>query len=535
MSNRAQRLEKLKARIAALDWTKEPANLDQYIQYTKDRFTIQTSAISLGYDEKDFSLDKACKSVVAFYTGHKFPQPARKTAKKIVTDVFNKMSSEEFNGFCQVLHERNALKQIIDNSFSHMPAHVKAKMEAWHKKNVRAEPEIPAAYAKIKVVEVEDLLPEGDAVVEGIKKTETAAPAESRSAGNEQQRVQWILDGLAEDNFTQDQITIFRDKKANVRTKSGNPYIVIDVKSPDKHFQIAVCETTGNRTYIIRKPIDFKNNETVTISDLKRDDAVFQESCYTREQWLGAIRLASYTPMEELGVQLKIPVAWHDKKDDLLKSLENYFNETGELPDRNSREPIKHGPLKGTTTWERAYWALRRETISGLESVHSLRAALIHHMPEAAYTLEKLGALARHFGIEDRVVFTGQVRDSKLYIRRFTVAVLCSESEGFSNSIIEYLQAGRPTVCTDTGGNAEVIQTGRNGFLIPIGDSKALADYVIRLFSDRTLARRIGEAGYESVRAYTHTRMVAEQMTCYDGVISANGGNRRNYRWSGRV
>lgn len=154
---------------------------------------------------------------------------------------------------------------------------------------------------------------------------------------------------------------------------------------------------------------------------------------------------------------------------------------------------------------------------------------------EAAYTLEKLGALARHFGIEDRVVFTGQVRDSKLYIRRFTVAVLCSESEGFSNSIIEYLQAGRPTVCTDTGGNAEVIQTGRNGFLIPIGDSKALADYVIRLFSDRTLARRVGEAGYESVRAYTHTRMVAEQMACYDGVISANGGNRRNYRWSGRV
>ena len=154
---------------------------------------------------------------------------------------------------------------------------------------------------------------------------------------------------------------------------------------------------------------------------------------------------------------------------------------------------------------------------------------------EAVHTLEKLDALTRYFEISERVVFTGQVKDPKPYIHRFTVAVLCSESEGFSNSIIEYLQAGRPTVCTDTGGNAEVIQAGSNGFLIPIGDSRALADYVIRLLSDSTLARRIGEAGYETVLAYTHTRMVTEQMACYDEVISASGGNRGDCRWLRRA
>lgn len=135
-------------------------------------------------------------------------------------------------------------------------------------------------------------------------------------------------------------------------------------------------------------------------------------------------------------------------------------------------------------------------------------------------TLETLKAMANRLGITDRILFTGRIANPNPYIKRFTVAVLCSESEGFSNSIIEYMQARCPVVCTETGGTPELVKDGYNGFLVPIGDSTALADRIVRLLSDCDLARRIGEAGYQTVSAiYTHERMVSEQMACYDRVL----------------
>jgi glycosyltransferase involved in cell wall biosynthesis len=154
---------------------------------------------------------------------------------------------------------------------------------------------------------------------------------------------------------------------------------------------------------------------------------------------------------------------------------------------------------------------------------------------EGSGTLDRLEAMAFRLGVRERVIFTGLVDDPMPYINRFTVAVLCSESEGLSNSIIEYMQAGRPIICTNTGGNPELVKDGHNGFLIPVGDVNALADRLERLLSDSVLARRMGKTGYEAVRSYTHTRMVTEQMTCYDAVLSAGRSGWGFNRWLKRV
>jgi glycosyltransferase involved in cell wall biosynthesis len=141
--------------------------------------------------------------------------------------------------------------------------------------------------------------------------------------------------------------------------------------------------------------------------------------------------------------------------------------------------------------------------------------------------IEELGQLATRVGVRERVILTGRVDDPAPYVKRFTVAVLCSESEGFSNAIIEYMQAERPIVCTDTGGNPELVQDGTNGFLVPVGDVDAVADRLIRLLGDSELARRLGRAARESVRStYSHTRMVTEQMACYDEILTGSRANR---------
>ena len=149
---------------------------------------------------------------------------------------------------------------------------------------------------------------------------------------------------------------------------------------------------------------------------------------------------------------------------------------------------------------------------------------------------EELEELAGRMGIRDQVIFTGAVDDPALYVNRLTVAVLCSESEGFSNAIIEYMQAGRPIICTDTGGNPELVQDGANGFLVPVGDVDALADRLVTLLSDSALARRLGEAARETVYStYSHTRMITEQMTCYDEVLSGSRPDLQFKKASGIV
>jgi glycosyltransferase involved in cell wall biosynthesis len=145
---------------------------------------------------------------------------------------------------------------------------------------------------------------------------------------------------------------------------------------------------------------------------------------------------------------------------------------------------------------------------------------------QARATYEGLDKLARRLGIRDRVFFTGRVDHPATYIEKFSVAVLCSESEGFSNSLVEYMRAQLPVVCTDTGGNPEIVQDGRNGFLVPVGSPVALADRLDQLLSDSALARRVGSAAYETALTFTHTRMVNAQMRCYDRLLSGGSDFR---------
>lgn len=144
----------------------------------------------------------------------------------------------------------------------------------------------------------------------------------------------------------------------------------------------------------------------------------------------------------------------------------------------------------------------------------------VHH-DQAREEMENLGRLIADLGLDRRVKFIGAVADPRPYIHMFSVAVLCSESEGLSNSLIEYMQAGRPIVCTDVGGNSELIRDGDNGFLIKVDDWQALADRTSLILSDCDLAKTIGTRARETVSAMISVeRMAREQMACYDDVLS---------------
>ena len=142
-----------------------------------------------------------------------------------------------------------------------------------------------------------------------------------------------------------------------------------------------------------------------------------------------------------------------------------------------------------------------------------LRAArrVQNAIPNAAFLLAGEGELmpalrdlARELGIESCTYFLGRCESLADLLWISDVCVLSSKAEGFSNSILEYLAAGRPVVATDVGGAREAIVEDVTGNIVPAGDDQMMAERIIALLGKPSLAL-MGDAG---------KRIVAEKFSC---------------------
>jgi glycosyltransferase involved in cell wall biosynthesis len=77
--------------------------------------------------------------------------------------------------------------------------------------------------------------------------------------------------------------------------------------------------------------------------------------------------------------------------------------------------------------------------------------------------------------------------------------VLTSRGEGFSNSILEYMAAGKPVIATDVGGAREAIIDGETGYLVASDDDAAMASKLIEILGDEKRARVMGEKGKQRI------------------------------------
>ncbi|MFN0071854.1 MAG: glycosyltransferase [Chloroflexota bacterium] len=137
-------------------------------------------------------------------------------------------------------------------------------------------------------------------------------------------------------------------------------------------------------------------------------------------------------------------------------------------------------------------------------------------------SLEELELLAQSLGIERNVHFLGVRRDRELVLGALDVFVLPSRWEGRSLALAEAVGAGIPTIATNVGGNAEVIESGRTGLLVPPDDPDALADAIDMLLSDVGLRQRFSECGITEVRPRFGIERHVEQLDAlYAQALSA--------------
>lgn len=89
------------------------------------------------------------------------------------------------------------------------------------------------------------------------------------------------------------------------------------------------------------------------------------------------------------------------------------------------------------------------------------------------------------------------------------VFVLNTAYEGFSHQIVEVMSLSVPVITTNVGGNPEIIKDGENGLLVGFNDKEAIKQTILKLYKDRSLAKKLGEMGMESAKKYTVERMIS--------------------------
>jgi glycosyltransferase involved in cell wall biosynthesis len=128
----------------------------------------------------------------------------------------------------------------------------------------------------------------------------------------------------------------------------------------------------------------------------------------------------------------------------------------------------------------------------------------------------ELEDLVKALGLAGRFHFSGPVTDTQAHLAGADIFVLPSRSEGFSNAILEAMAAGLPVVASDVGGNAEAVQDGVSGTIIPPENVGALADAIAGLLDDPERARSFGRAGKEIVaRRFSNEAMLQRVVRVY--------------------
>ena len=158
-----------------------------------------------------------------------------------------------------------------------------------------------------------------------------------------------------------------------------------------------------------------------------------------------------------------------------------------------------------------------------------LRAArrVKENFPGARFVLagegERLGEmknLAKELGLENESFFIDNCGDVPRLLAASDICVLSSRTEGFSNSILEYMAAGKPVVATDVGGAGEAIREGENGFLVASNDDAAMANRLLELLRDAEKAKIFGASGRAAAQEkFSTAAQLKKTLDLYDRLL----------------
>ena len=129
----------------------------------------------------------------------------------------------------------------------------------------------------------------------------------------------------------------------------------------------------------------------------------------------------------------------------------------------------------------------------------------------------------KEMSLGEDVVLLGFQDNPFQYISKADVFVLSSQFEGFGNVIVEAMALGIPVIATDCpSGPGEIIDHGINGFLVPVGDQKRIADNILNILHDKDLRDRISRAGLKRAEDFSAAHMAQNYEKHFLEILGSN-------------
>ncbi|WP_223066654.1 N-acetyl-alpha-D-glucosaminyl L-malate synthase BshA [Paenibacillus caui] len=125
--------------------------------------------------------------------------------------------------------------------------------------------------------------------------------------------------------------------------------------------------------------------------------------------------------------------------------------------------------------------------------------------------LPKIQCKVRELGLEDKVYFLGKQDEIAQIISLADVLMLPSEKESFGLVALEAMACGVPTVGSQAGGIPELVSHGTTGFLAPIGDTAAMADFALQLLRNDKFAAQISAACIARAKKEFNSQLITKQ------------------------
>lgn len=180
--------------------------------------------------------------------------------------------------------------------------------------------------------------------------------------------------------------------------------------------------------------------------------------------------------------------------------------------------PLAPGRNEGPAP-EGSWWRAGRRHVVGMGRLAPQKgfdllieafARVAHEHPEwdlvicgEGHERPRLEAQVRAAALIERVHLPGLIRDPFPVLAAADLFVLSSRYEGFGNVIIEAMASGTAVLSTDCPfGPGEIIESGRNGMLVPAESVEALADGFRRMMKDPSLRARLATAGRNGVARF---------------------------------
>lgn len=159
---------------------------------------------------------------------------------------------------------------------------------------------------------------------------------------------------------------------------------------------------------------------------------------------------------------------------------------------------------------------------------------IARHVPDVHFLVvgrgapENLPEKLRALGIVDRVILAGFRCDVPRMLAAMDISVnVSTKGEGLTGAMRESLCMKKPVVCTDVGGNYELVRHGETGYLVPPNDLPAFTKAVLDMLQNPKDARRMAENGYQLVmEQFTEDVRIRRLEKLYCDIVAARAARR---------